>query len=76
MIQKFAETLTETILMQSHFLDWDQDFLLLVSNCETDTETFYSWSQTLRTRLNFPWSGLKPLDQDWYQPSLSLGLKT
>ena len=62
--------------IQSHFWDWDRDFFSLVSNGETDTETFDLWSQTLRLRLCFQWTGLKPWDHDWYHLSLSPGLKT
>ena len=46
------------------------------SNCDTDSETFYLWSQTLRLRLSFQWSGIKPRDRNWYHPSLSLCIET
>ena len=64
-IHSFADTLTDTLLMQSQFWDWDRDFWPLVSNCETDIDTFDMQPQTLRPRLSFHRSGLKTQDWDW-----------
>ena len=52
------------------FGDWDGDFLCLVLIFQTYTETFDFLSQTLRLRLRFQRTGLKPRYRDWYSLSL------
>ena len=65
--------MTETFPIQSHYWDWDRVFLSLVSNCETDNETFELVYQMLRLRFSVQWTGLTFLEQnDSTQVSVSV----